>query len=188
MATYIARFSAKALAAFGRARPLAPLACRSNFSAFPSVAPALPRHSASLLSLRRDCSTVGTASRHLLKLAARKHPALSPPGLLVAELPGLSGLPAARSTPPSAPPSSAVQAVRSMGTGKKIKSYSSYKRRFKLSPSTGKYTRRRSGSAHLMTKKSKTQKRRLRLGTTLGRDEGYGKTMRRLGFKLSKYS
>ena len=82
------------------------------------------------------------------------------------------------------------QQQRDMGTagksGAKMKSYSSLKRRFKLSASTGKYTRRRCGSAHLMSKKSKTQKRRLRLSTTT--HSGYEKTMRRLGFKKQKFS
>lgn len=82
----------------------------------------------------------------------------------------------------------ALQA-RSMGTagksGKKMKSYSSYKKRFKLSKKTGEYTRRRSGSAHLMQKKSKSQKRRLRLSTTT--HEGYASVMKRLGFKKTKF-
>ena len=82
----------------------------------------------------------------------------------------------------------ALQA-RSMGTagksGKKMKSYSSFKKRFKLSKKTGEYTRRRSGSAHLMQKKSKSQKRRLRLSTTT--HEGYASVMKRLGFKKTKF-
>jgi len=83
-----------------------------------------------------------------------------------------------------------AEQVRSMGSagksGKKMKSYSSYKKRFKLSASTGMYTRRRCGAAHLMTKKSKTQKRRLRLSTST--HSGYAKVMRRLGFKKTKFN
>uniref|UniRef100_A0A7S2Z2L0 50S ribosomal protein L35 n=1 Tax=Chloropicon laureae TaxID=464258 RepID=A0A7S2Z2L0_9CHLO len=77
----------------------------------------------------------------------------------------------------------AVQ-VREMG-GKKLKSYSSYKRRFKLSAS-GKYARARCGNAHMAQSKSKTRKRRLRQNTTT--HEGYAKVMRKLGFKKPKYN
>ena len=76
-----------------------------------------------------------------------------------------------------------LQQVRYMG-GKKMKSWSSLKRRFKLQKD-GKFTRSRCGNAHLASSKSKTQKRRLRQSTTT--HSGYASIMKRLGFKKSKY-
>ena len=81
-------------------------------------------------------------------------------------------------------PSSSQQQVRRLG-GKKMKSYSSYKRRFKLSPG-GEYTRPRGGNAHNAFPKSKTRKRRLRQSTTTSK--GFAKVMKRLGFKSKKYN
>ena len=81
------------------------------------------------------------------------------------------------------PPFNQVQ-VRNMG-GKKMKSWSSYKRRVKLL-ANGKYARSRCGNAHLASNKSKSQKRRLRQSTTT--HSGYAKVMRKLGFKKTKYN